>query len=137
MNAPLNRSADPTNPYAASVSEPAAGSDPSDAEVSVTDFGPIIRSWEFLRLIYNAVLILWTLGLTVLFEPSLMARVDYWFVVVVSGAIANLCFLIGPAVEGYARRFGFWHPAVTGGVFLLGLLFAMALAAMTVAGLSF
>ena len=83
-------------------------------------------TWEKLRVPYNGVLML----VVVCLAPSRIGSkigelVGYAF-------IANLCFLLGPFIDGYLTWLGLRHPAVTVFVFLAGTLVAVVLAALCV-----
>lgn len=112
-----------SNPYAAPPTE-ADGPKPNVQEDF--DFGDILRRWERLRIVYNAVLIVWTLFLLVL----LMGRTPVALMVAVpfGGLLANLLYLLGPAIEAYVTWFGFWHRSMTYILFLAGLGFTALLA---------
>lgn len=100
----------------------------------------IFLAWEKLRLIYNGILIPWTLyaTLAVWYVKISFGDVDpsdanywqqwknYWILVGASGIISNVCFLLGPACEVYIAWLG-WSPRwLRGTVFVLGTLFTMA-----------
>ena len=112
-----------SNPYAAPPTE-ADASKPNTREDF--DFGDIIGRWERLRIVYNAVLIVWTLFLLAL----LMGRTPVALMIAVpfGGLLANLLYLLGPAIEAYATWFGFWHRSMTYVLFLAGLGFTALLA---------
>ena len=101
------------NPYAAPIS--VASNVPS------VDFATIIRRWERLRIYYNAILISFVLLVTFIFFPGHTSDVSFWARVAVAGLLANLCFLTGPAIEGYGTHFGFWNGVMTMALFLAGL----------------
>ena len=114
-----------SNPYAAPPTE-ADASKPKSNDRADFDFGDILRRWERLRIVYNAVLIVWTLFLLAL----LMGRTPIALFVAVpfGGLLANLLYLLGPAIEAYATWFGFWHRSMTYILFLAGLGFTALLA---------
>lgn len=115
------------NPYAAPSSAVSWSSDESPWSDRV-DFTAIIRRWEKLRLIYNATLVLLVLLLVVIVFPARLTNVVFWFEVVVGAVIANLCYLAGPTIEGYARYFGLWANFMTWLLFLAGTGLAAILA---------
>ncbi len=94
------------------------------------DFGTIIKRWERLRIVYNAVLIPWVLAILL---TSQTAPPGIVLMIVPAGILANLFYLLGPAVESYMTWFGFWHGSLTLLVFIAGLGFTalMALIAIT------
>jgi hypothetical protein len=58
----------------------------------------------------------------------------YWMVLVIGAFMANLCFLTGPAIEGYGNHFRLWQSGFTIVLFLAGLGLATLLAFACVAG---
>ena len=115
------------NPYVATTAKL------SDTHFRV-DFGPIIRRWEQLRWLYNAILIGLVLLMTVVGFPQHMVDPAYWVLVVFGGVLANVCFLTGPAIEGYGTYFDFWNPRMTLLLFLAGLGLTAILAMGSIAG---
>ena len=121
-----------TNPYAAPSAEIGKTGKPTSKEQAF-HFDEIIRRWEWLRLVYNAFLVVVVLLLTFASFPILLDDVGFWFCVVFGAFTANLCFFTGPAIEGYGTHFGWWHPAFTIVLFLGGLGLATILAAVSIA----
>ena len=58
----------------------------------------------------------------------------FWLALFFGACVANLCYLVGPAVEGYGSYFGIWHPNMTSILFVAGTGFTMLLALASVAG---
>ncbi len=116
------------NPYSSPLFEP---TDPIHQSRAVQcDFGPIIWRWEKLRCLYNAVLVPWVLGLAIIFHAHELSSLVFWIEVALAGGVANLCFLIGPAAEGYGAYFGGWRFATTMILFLIGTIFTVAVAGL-------
>ena len=113
------------NPYSSQLSQDSAALPALDL-----DFGTILKRWERLRIVYNAILIPWVLVILLL---SQTASPGIIILVVPAGLLANLLYLLGPAVESYMTWFGFWHDSLTILAFLSGLGFTaiMALLAIT------
>ena len=112
------------NPYAAPPTAPVREPVPRD----VVDFGPIIRRWEKLRLIYNAILSVEVLLLCVVTVPQNLVDIGFWVATMAGAVGANICFTFGPAVEGYCTFLRIWHSSFTLLLFLAGLFLAMMLA---------
>ena len=112
------------NPYVAGSSETPAPDVHPDL-----DFGTIIRRWERLRIVYNAVLIPWVLGILLV---SQTAPPGVIVMVVPAGILANLLYLLGPAVEAYITWFGLWHVSLTALLFLAGLGFTAVIALVSI-----
>jgi hypothetical protein len=91
------------------------------------DFVPIIYRWEKMRLVYNAVLISFTLFWSYFVSPQLMFDPLFMFQLCVGGIVTNLCFFTGPAIEGYGRYLGFWHLGLSVTLFVIGLTFSVLL----------
>lgn len=117
-----------SNPYAAPIS--------ATSNIASVDFAPIIRRWERLRLYYNAILVSFVLLVTFVRFPGHISDPAYWAKLAFGGLIANLCFLTGPAIEGYGTRFRFWNGVMTIVLFLAGLGFSTFLAIAGIAALT-
>lgn len=109
---------------------------PTEAERA--SFGELVKGWEKLRLVYNAILLLPGLGILALWMnkglPLAAALLCALFVAI----CANVAFLLGPLAELYIRGFfrdgqslakGRWlifsaGLVVSAGVFLLAALIA-------------
>ena len=86
----------------------------------------VFLAWEKLRLLYNAILVPWTLaGLVVSWPPSGVVVAE----VLVCGILANVLYLAAPTVESYVAWLGFESPLIRWGLFIAGTLFTMLLAA--------
>jgi len=84
----------------------------------------IFRKWEVLRLVYNGVLIVESLA----FAIPLLWRVPigpFILNAVLAALAANVCFLLGPAVESYVRWLGWHFRGLRHVLFAAGLLFSM------------
>lgn len=76
-----------------------------------------VKQWEKLRLLYNAVLIPWTILLTAVLPGGGTAGPAE---VLVGGVIANVCFCLGPVVETYLVGIGANARTARGWLFALG-----------------
>jgi hypothetical protein len=84
-------------------------------------YGSAIDAWLKLALAYNGGLALVTLlflNLRLLRDPEVI------FPVLFGALVANACFLLGPAIELFARRFGYRGVALRWTLFSLGYAFA-------------
>lgn len=124
-----------SNPYACDASGGKTEPVPSKDHTSV-DFAPILRRWERLRLYYNGFLILVVLLLIVLVFPEHLGDFEFWVCVSFGGLVANLCFLTGPALEGYGTYFRFWNSSFRMLLFLTGLGLTTLLAIFTISNYS-
>lgn len=106
------------NPYASPASV-------ADTSTTSSDFGEIFFGWERLRVIFNSVLV----SLTLLCGFPSFADPRFWSTAMLGAFVTNVCFCVGPVLEGYAtwmfRRQVRW---LRWGLFLLGQLFAAGLA---------
>ncbi len=125
---------DSPNPYAPPVASPEiAPADPAS-------FGELVRAWEKLRLLYNAILLLPGLGVVALWIMVAKLPVPVAAMLTPPVAIgANAAFFLGPMAELYFRALfrsgapigkGRWlifgaGVAVSAGVFLMASLLAI------------
>ncbi len=116
-----------SNPYASPSTDHGVVQGPPAVDNSC-DFGKILRRWEPLRLIYNLVLTTLVLLSVIFFSPNHLSNLTFWLAVMLFAAISNLCFFIGPALEGYGTYFQLWHTSFTVVLFLAGLGLAAFLA---------
>jgi len=86
----------------------------------------VLKRWEKLRLLYNAVLIPWTVLLIAVLPGGGTAGPAE---VLVGGVVANVCFCLGPVVETYLAWVGANACLARGWLFALGTGFT-ALAAL-------
>ena len=93
----------------------------SSRRSKLEELGSVIVTWEKLRLLYNAIGFIPTLLI------ALVVRA-HPFELVVCVFVANLCFCLGPLVDGYLTWFGFRQRAVTVILFVLGTLLMLLLA---------
>jgi hypothetical protein len=114
------------NPYSAPVHAPQKPVEHVAAD-NVIDFILLAKKWERYRLIYNAVLVVWTIILSVgLFGvPSLKVVL----LIVFGALVANFFFCLGPGFDGYIQWiFGSRSWAIGMVILVLGTLFTMLLA---------
>ena len=97
--------------------------------------GGIVRWWESRRLAYNlfvggaGFLSLGAIKLITLLPPALPGARVPWLAVVGFGVIANVCYLLGPAVEiALQKLWGEKLLPVGPGLFRMGLTFSVGLA---------
>ena len=118
-----------SNPFSApATTDQNAGRKPPEPKQTPVDFGSVIKTWEILRIAYNLIMGAITIALTLVMYPENLLDLVFWFSVVVGALIANLCFLMGPAIEGYGRYFGLWGRPLTGLLFMAGLMVTFLLA---------
>jgi hypothetical protein len=99
----------------------AKGSGPSAAEVFI--------AWERLRLLYNGLLVAWTLflGRDKLGNPSFQEML------IVGAIVANLGFCLGVTAEGYLALLGLPRRPARWFLFVVGTLTALLAAAIHIA----
>ena len=97
--------------------------------------GGIVRWWESRRLAYNlfvggaGFLSLGAIKLITLLPPALPGARVPWLAVVGFGVMANVCYLLGPAVEiALQKLWGEKLLPVGPGLFRMGLTFSVGLA---------
>jgi hypothetical protein len=101
-------------------------------EFEWSDVRRIFLRWERLRIVYNAALVaLVVLLVALLYEPEIEWALLGWRCVV-GAVIANVCFFAGPMAETYLNWLGVRNRGVTAILFLMGMLFSLGLAAITV-----
>ena len=89
----------------------------------------VFVAWERLRLIYNSVLLLVVLSCLTRGTREELPSLAY---LIICAFMANICFCIGPVVEGYLVFLGMQRPIVRIVVFCVGTLFACLLTAFVV-----
>ena len=97
--------------------------------------GGIVRWWESRRLAYNlflggaGLLSLGAINLITLIPPGLPSVGFPWLAVVVFGVMANVCYLLGPAIEiALQKLWGEKLLPVGPALFRMGLTFSVGLA---------
>ncbi len=85
------------------------------------ELGRVMVTWEKLRVLYNLMGAVPTL-LIAFWLPVSLKRL------LLVALFANMCFCLGPLVDGYLTWFGIRHPAVTWILFVLGTLTMLLLA---------
>lgn len=83
----------------------------------------VLRKWERLRLLYNAILVPLVVVATLLFGSGLLPDHRFWEAVVFGGVVSNVCFCLGPILEFYLVRLGAGARAARGWLFGLGTAF--------------
>jgi hypothetical protein len=124
------------NPYVPPASENLLTEQPSIAPQSLGEIARItFLVWEKLRLVYVSVLAAEVLFMAATHPDSYRRQiVDFWLIVAFCAVIANLCYFAGPVTETYVTWLGYrggWLRIV---LFVLGTLFACALALGVLAG---
>ena len=127
-----------SNPFQAPIK-----SSPKDEAIETSeadlDFISLIKKWEWYRLIYNGILIAQTavLGGLTLLLVSTSPIVEMVFVAIFGALTVNFFFFLGPAFDGYCQWFFSSRSKAFGLIILvLGTLFSMALAGVTMAGMA-
>lgn len=108
-----------TNPFRLSTVERAIRPSPALA----VDFVPILQRWEKYRLWYNGLLVVYTLLWSALITPELLLDSLFLFQICFLGALCNLFFFLGPAIEAYGHYLGMWSSFIDLLLFLFGLIF--------------
>lgn len=123
----MSRDFDDLNPYAS----PSAPIKPPPEEPGPTDLS-LFLLWEKLRVLYNAILGLVTVVTLLVVPPRSRSLSDLFLSLAFFCFAANVCFCLGPVIDGYARLLGMRHNAVTVVIFSLGTGFAVLLALFAV-----
>jgi hypothetical protein len=111
------------NPYTA----PSAALVASTTDHEASEFRLFLR-WEKLRLLYNGILLTVTL-LALVASPIPRIWTAYPLIsLVVLCLAANVCYCLGPVINGYAYWFGLRNRLVTIFLFSAGTLFSVVLA---------
>ncbi len=90
-----------------------------------------LKKWEKLRLLYNAILIPFVVGATLIFHTRWLGDSSFWEDVIIGGIGSNVCFCLGPVLELYLVWLGANARTARGWLFALGTAFT-ALAAFAV-----
>lgn len=99
----------------------------------------IFRHWEWLRLWYNAALVVWVLVIVTVYYvgalggPTQPLSLSFWLTVAQCGLVSNVFFFLGPVAELYLCWLGIENRALRLLLFLLGLAFT-GFAALAVVG---
>lgn len=88
-----------------------------------------VKKWEKLRLLYNALLVPWTLLAIVAWRPNGFGEPHFMADVIAGGLIANVSFCLGPVFEMYLVQLGANVRGVRTWLFAIGTAFT-ALAAV-------
>lgn len=122
------------NPFEAPASDSRAV---AKSESQFDQLRAILRSWEGLRVYYNA----WLIGVVLFAAAALLlsGRLPVLLgPLAVAGAIvANICFFAGPFAEAYLFILGWNHTVVRGILFVSGTMFATGLALAAIAAATF
>ena len=111
------------NPYTA----PSTAPDVSTTDHESSEFRLFLR-WEKLRLLYNGILLAVTL-LALLASPTpRIGRAHLFVSLAALCTAANVCYCLGPIINGYAYWFGLRNNLVTVFLFSAGTLFSIFLA---------
>ncbi len=117
------RDDEPFDPYRAPETTDLAGDPIAMAELR------ILGLWERLRLLYNGLLAVEVLILTLPNASAYWSRPRFQEFLISSALGANLCFCAGPIVTAYAYWIGLRNRAVAYTLFTLGMLLSMVLTA--------
>jgi len=88
----------------------------------------VFLAWERLCVVYNAVLVV----VVLIFGGSYLGDGAFWWFLAYYAVIANLCYCLGPVIEGYFGLLGADRRLVRWSVFVLGTLFGSLLASLAV-----
>ena len=124
------------NPFHAPIQPAVTDAAPPTSD-EVLDFIAIAKKWEKYRLIYNGILVVETVVLTllVLLFSGILPSIELPVLAVFGAIASNFFFLLGPVLDGYCQWIFKSRDRVFGLVVLvLGTLFSALLAAGTVLG---
>ena len=124
------------NPFHAPIQPAVTDAAPPTSD-EVLDFIAIAKKWEKYRLIYNGILVVETVVLTllVLLFSGILSSIELPVLAVFGAIASNFFFLLGPVLDGYFQWIFNSRNSVFGLVVLvLGTLFSAVLAAGTVTG---
>lgn len=123
------------NPFQAPI-QSAVKDETPPVSSEVLDFISLAKKWEKYRVIYNAVLVVETVGLSLLLVLSgTLFRADLVMVAIIGAFVCNFFFLLGPVMDGYCQWiFRSRNKAYGIAIFVLGTLFSALLTAGTVMG---
>jgi hypothetical protein len=111
-----------SNPYRSpSIPMHEMGPDDPGRSSKLEEIGGVALTWEKLRLVYNVIGFFPTALIVVVIRPPFIEVAFCVF-------LANLCFCLGPLIDGYLTWFGIRHRAVTVILFALGTLLMLLLA---------
>lgn len=132
---------EPANPYAPTDNIEndegweLAGQKLDAKNVRLIRVGRTFVTWEKLRLVYNLILLcvtVLTCGFCVMCLPVSIDEGDLIGRVIVGALLANLCFCLGPLIDGYLSWFGWRSTFSTSVLFLFGTLLSIVLAALSI-----
>ncbi len=110
------------NPYRSPGGSEMPGDDTkSPRSAKLEELGGLMVTWEKLRLLYNLIGLAPTLFIAVVAQSPIVELAACVFV-------ANLCFCLGPLIDGYLTWFGVRQRAVTIILFVLGTMLMLLLA---------
>ena len=130
----MNEQQGAANPYSAPQADDSSKVDRQDVSPpdSLGKIGKrVFLAWEKLRLAYIGILVTFT----ILIGLPQLGQLGFWVLAIFGGIVANLCYFLGPIVETYVTWLGFRSLAVRWTMFVLGTLFTMASAAVTILSL--
>jgi hypothetical protein len=112
------------NPYESPKSPTAFDSLPLQPATDSTH--ELLRTWEYRRLWFNAILIVGTVLMGILPE-FLFFQPRYWGFAIEGAIAANVCFCVGPIVTWYLSHLGFNSRRAGALLFLVGTMLSMML----------
>ena len=124
------------NPYQAPIPTEQVLSQPSKRSPFFELAKRSFLAWEKLRIVYNAVCAVATLGAAMVFGLSLN-RIEYWGWFIFGGCVANIFYFAGPVVESYVTWLGFNPNLYRVSAFTVGTLFTCACAVAAVFELTY
>jgi hypothetical protein len=107
------------NPYRS----PAVTADATEPRPDEPTAREVFWAWERLRIYFNLILLAETLLLGLVAMGLLWPHLLECFV---GALVANVCFCVGPMLEGYAEGIGVPRGVARGVIFVMGMLVAMA-----------
>lgn len=98
---------------------------PSPLTFAMQDVRETFLRWEFLRLIYNVVLVVVTCVTVFSQRPDAAWQPEFLWCCVVGAVAANICFFAGPIAESYLRWLGLQTRMLGYALFGAGMLFSL------------
>lgn len=110
------------NPYQAPLADPTLPGDLARQGAGTDSARSVFLAWEFLRLFYNGILVI----IVLVRSASSLAEWDFWELLAQGFLGANICFCMGPILEGYVALLGAPRRIVRWLIFVPAMLFACA-----------
>lgn len=110
------------NPYQAPLDASTLSEHLAGQKAGTESARSVFLAWEALRLVYNGLLAIIVLACA----ASSLSNWDFWELLATGVFGANVCFCVGPILEGYVALLGAPRRVVRWLIFVPGMLFACA-----------